>query len=150
MNKTSHQIMMHRICLIVIVPMLLHSCKSRHAKQASMIPETIVVHDTTIVNSSEKEQIFRVVVSFISRGEGTDQNARPMLDSYVTLFQEKYGLLAINQQLPWGREGEVDNCFLLNDFSPMQQITFIQGLNDLFKENDLVHIDENQRKPIVK
>lgn len=150
MNLSNLQLRLKKISFFIVVIMFMHSCKSRHVKKVAMLPETVVVQDSSNVHASQTEQLYRVVVSFISIGEGTDQEARSILDNYISTFRGTHGVLAKNAQLPWGREGEVDNCFLLDDFSPDQELQFINGLKELFKENKLVHIDENQRKTFTR
>jgi hypothetical protein len=44
---------------------------------------------------------------------------------------------------PWGREGEVDFCFTLNELSTNQRKKFIKEVRELLKDCKLVHIYEN-------
>ena len=113
------------------------SCKNRKPKS------TIIEAATQTDTKSDSLQI-RLVVVFISIGEGTDQEAIGKLNTYVDEFNRDYQVKALNVQMPWGREGEVDNCFKLDNFSPNQQDKFIAGVMELFKGNKLVQIQENQ------
>ena len=101
-------------------------------------------------NTNNNTVTWRLVVSFISIGEGTDQQARSKLDSYVEQFGHMIGAEIINTRIPWGREGESDNCFKLENLNPGFQEKFIAGLRELFQENTLVQIAENQPAKMKK
>ena len=137
--------------LLSLILILMFSCKARHGKEVTMLPETVVVQDSTTLHPPEQTgQLYRLVVTFISIGEGTDQEAGPMLENYVSVFNDENSILASYDRIPWGREGEIDNCFMLNNFSSVQQKSFIDGVNELFKENKLVQITENRRIVTIK
>ena len=89
--------------------------------------------------------IYRVAVSFISMGAGTDTEARPLLDNYVQQFMDATSKRIVYDAHPWGREGEIDICFTLDNLTPEEQTRFINGVRETFKGRELVHIEENKK-----
>ncbi len=90
--------------------------------------------------------ICRLNVSFFSIGTGTDAEARPMLDKYVQQFMDATSKRIVYDAIPWGREGEMDMCFTLDNLSPEEQTRFINGMRDTFKGHELVRVEENKKK----
>ena len=104
-----------------------------------------VAIDASKIESDTVPASYRVAVSFISIGEGTDPNARPKLDNYVQQFMDATSKRIVFAAHPWGREGENDICFTLDNLSPEEQVRFINGVKEVFKGNDLVHVLENKK-----
>ena len=135
------------VSVISVLTMLtIISCKPKE----KISKQVVVVSDTPMVKQDENTDTFRVVVSFISIGEGTDPEASAKLQAYLDKIGKDFGLHATNIRFAWGREGEIDNCFLLSDFNASQQTAFIKGLRDLFKGNSLVIIEEKVRNKYKK
>ena len=117
---------------------------------------TTTTTQTTVSSNTNKTQgdtvpaVYRVVVSFISIGEGTDANARPMLDKYVQQFMDGTSKRIVNDAHAWGREGESDICFTLDNLTPEEQVRFVNGLKEVFKGRELVHIIENKKNTYRK
>ncbi|MFM9055090.1 MAG: hypothetical protein ACKOQY_00145, partial [Bacteroidota bacterium] len=88
---------------------------------------------------------FRLVVSLISIGEGTDPEGMRLIERYVEDFGKLSGKPLSYVLIPWGREGEVDCCFALNELTPALQVQFIEGLNERAKGRNLLQINENAR-----
>lgn len=79
----------------------------------------------------------RLVVSFISIGQGTDAAARANLDKWLSKHPDvKY------EVIHWGREGEVDYRFDLKDRSAAAQQSIVNDVRALIGKNDLVLIKE--------
>lgn len=85
----------------------------------------------------------RVIVSFISKGEGPDSKTMASLESYVLSFGKKEGKTIAYDIYHWGKEGEMDYCFYLKELSKGKQEDFVNGLKNLTKESSLVFINEN-------
>ena len=113
------------------------SCKS--TKETEKYKTTTFSEDSSLSTAKQKEQIFRLSVSFYSIGAGTDATAidkfNNMLKSYSP--QLKYELSR------WGREGEINYCFQLKELNPNKQNTFINEVKKLLNDCQLVHIEEN-------
>ena len=88
---------------------------------------------------------YRVAISFVSFGAGTDPDGRPMLDNYVQQYMDATSKRIIYDAHPWGREGEIDICFTLDNLTVAEQIQFVSGLRDVFKGHELVHVEENKK-----
>ena len=88
---------------------------------------------------------FRLVVTFISIGAGTDPAAKEMLDRYIADYKMRTGKIPAYVMIPWGREGEVDCCFNMNELSDSEQVDFIAGLRNSMKSRELIQINENAR-----
>lgn len=102
--------------------------KSLTREEAKLAPET-----------------FRLVVTFISIGAGTDPAAKEMLDRYIADYKIRTGKLPVYVMIPWGREGEVDCCFNMNELTTSEQTDFINGLRNSMKSRELIQINENAR-----
>lgn len=87
---------------------------------------------------------YRFIVSFISKGAGTDSKIIEKFTKYVKEFEQKKGLILSNALINWGKEGELDYCFKLSELNTNDQIVFINESKALLKESDLVITEENK------
>jgi len=93
---------------------------------------------------------FRLVVVFISKGEGTDPEARSVLEGFLSNYAHVSGKRPAYVMIPWGREGEADFCMDLSELSPSLKSQIIEDLKIAFKGKELVQIQEsfkNRFKP---
>ncbi|MBK7966836.1 MAG: hypothetical protein IPK10_17305 [Bacteroidetes bacterium] len=88
---------------------------------------------------------FRLVVSFISFGAGTDPESKTILETYVYDYKLKNNKVVSYYMIPWGREGEVDCCFLLDELNASEQNYFIEGLKKVIQGRELIQINENMK-----
>jgi hypothetical protein len=80
----------------------------------------------------------RVMVSFISKGEGIDQQSKNKFDLWLA------GRPNIQYNIsPWGREGEVSYCFQLSNLSTDEQAAFVSDIRNLLTNRSLVYINEH-------
>ena len=82
---------------------------------------------------------YRLVVTFISKGAGTDAKSFEAFDNYVKNHAKK----PVRVSYGWGREGENDQCFTLSELKTKEQVTFIEELKKLVAIDDMVFIKEN-------
>ncbi|MBK8413304.1 MAG: hypothetical protein IPL22_01545 [Bacteroidetes bacterium] len=87
---------------------------------------------------------YRLIVSFISIGEGTDRQGRETLDAVLADWKTKKGKEITFESVAWGREGENDFCFRINNLSEKEQQIFVSDMKAAFKGRSLVQITENQ------
>jgi hypothetical protein len=87
---------------------------------------------------------YRLIVSFISIGEGTDPEARKIMDQIVQSWETKAGKKLEMETFPWGREGEVDFCFHLKELNAPDQAAFARDLRAAFNNRPLIQIAEYQ------
>lgn len=115
-----------RVVLFLSIVMITFACKSTKKSQNNTGVDT-----------------YRVIVSFISKGEGPDSKTMASLESYVLSFGKKEGKTIVYDIYHWGKEGEMDYCFYLKKLSKGKQEDFVNGLKNLTKESSLVFINEN-------
>ncbi len=86
----------------------------------------------------------RLIISFISIGEGTDPKAREIMDGSIKNWEERFKTKFEMESIPWGREGEVDFCFKLEELNEGDRAVFVDEIKSMFDGNKLVQISENQ------
>lgn len=92
-----------------------------------------------------KETVYRLIISFISIGEGTDGEARKMMDNVLGIWAEHNQVTLKYDTFPWGREGEVDFCFRLSELNTELQDAFVSEMKEVMKGRNLIQITENQK-----
>ncbi len=85
-------------------------------------------------------------VSFISTGAGIDREAKQNVLSFIENYNKVHNLSIVYETIRWGREGEVDFCFRLNELKKGKQNKFIQDMRELVKNREGVRISENTEK----
>ncbi len=100
---------------------------------------------SSVAKIQDENPKYRLAISFISIGTGIDSKTYKKVDSFLVAQPKK--LVCIDQA--WGREGEFDKYFLLNELSSKQQRSLIGQLKKICEGNEMVIISENvdnQRK----
>ncbi len=87
---------------------------------------------------------YPLVVEFISIGAGIDNKA---LETLKTMSNSPKKLKYVNHT--FGREGEIDFCYLLKELNDKEKAKFITDVKEAFKGNNLVILHENS-KPVNK
>jgi hypothetical protein len=93
--------------------------------------------DVTAVPERTEEQS-RLVVSFISQGEGIDKKTH---DAFVMWVKQK-GNIRYDAH-SWGREGEMNYCFALENLSPAEQDEFVEEVRAQLIGKQQVYINEH-------
>lgn len=105
--------------------------------------ETVKTTENTpasLSNTPDAPITYRLIVSFISKGAGTDSEKRTAILAYVNSHPKKPAYKTVI----WGREGEADYCFNLSEFSSKKElITFIEDIKKIAAGSDMVFISEN-------
>lgn len=124
--------------IYLILPLILFACSANKKTSNTLTSPTATGADSTC----------RFVVSFISIGAGIDNKAREEFDKFVLEYSAKNKEHIVYIPERWGREGEIDYCFKLNDLNASKQEEFIREAKGLLKESSLVRYKENvaQRK----
>lgn len=98
-------------------------------------------------NRQNKEQtagnIYRLTISFISIGSGTDGKARQEFLNYIQDFETKRNIKIGMETAKWGREGETDYCLKLAELNSDEQAKLISDIKELLKTSKLVRYSEN-------
>ena len=102
------------------------------------------IDETSKLNQEEK---YRIIVSFISWGEGIDPEARKIMENCMSENLENTEKEEVFEAMPWGREGEVDFCFSLSELNEEEQNNFVSSMQKTFEDNKLVQIYENSPAP---
>ena len=112
------------------------SCKSK--KEAAIVTETAPVAATSA--APETPIVYRLLVSFISKGAGPDSEKRTAFLAYVDAHPSKPAYKTVN----WGREGEIDYCFNLSELSSKKDmIAFIESVRKIAAGSDRIIVNEN-------
>jgi|GEM_PF-828052 len=87
------------------------------------------------------EAIYRLVVSFYSKGEGIDYRAAEKFEAFVLGYKPAVAF----EKTSWGREGEIDYCMKLSELSTKEQKQFIDLARIELANTQLVHFNENAK-----
>lgn len=87
---------------------------------------------------ADSANLYRVVVSFTSRGEGIDYKTAETFENWVK-DQPKHPAYT---KTHYGREGETCYCLKLNELSTREQEIFIRDLRTLLTDKPLIFIAE--------
>ena len=125
--------------LAAIVSLACISCKAK--KEAMKSDENT---PASVSNTPDAPITYRLIVSFISKGEGTDSEKRTAFLKYVESHPKKHAYKTVI----WGREGEADYCFNLSEFaSKKESMIFIEDIKKIAGGTDMVIISENAECP---
>lgn len=98
--------------------------------------ETNKLDEKVAVESTDN---YRFIVSFYSPGNGIDTK---MKESYLDFIGNNYPIIKF-EKTNWGREGEVDFCFLLDELNENDQVKFITESNNILSNSERVNVYEN-------
>ena len=90
-------------------------------------------------SESAKEQKYRLIISFASKGSGAGSTERDAITNYITSHPKKPAF----KNVMWGREGESDYCLTLKELSKKDQVDFVNQVKKLSGSNTLIFITEN-------
>ena len=111
------------------------SCKAK--KESAKATENTSSSSST---SNEKTMTYRLIVSFISKGAGTDATIRNAFTKYVENHPKKPAF----KLTTWGREGEGDYCFTLSEIKDKkEEAAFVDGIKQIIGSSDMANISEN-------
>ena len=101
-------------------------------------PDTVV---TTVVASAADtgNSVYRLTISFISKGEGIDYKTQQSFENWLKA-QPKHPAYEITH---WGREGETNYCLKLNELSTREQGIFVRDVRTQLTDKELVFVSEN-------
>lgn len=86
-----------------------------------------------------KEEKYRLVVSFVSKGTGTDSEKRKKFLEFVDTHAKKPAYKTV----AWGREGESDYCFNLHELSKKEQAEFVSEVKKITAGSEIIFVDEH-------
>jgi hypothetical protein len=121
------------------------STESSAEQHPEVAADTNAVVVWTRDQAAKGPETFKLVVSFISIGQGTDPEAAGLLATALAEFRSAKGKSPAYIMIPWGREGEVDYCFIMNELAPAEQREFIGFMKQKLGARTLIQIQENGR-----
>lgn len=126
-------------CILLLSVVLLYSCTSTKKVQKNENNNPIQSAD-----SIHKSDVYRLIVSFISIGEGRDEKLKLNFDAYIVQYEKTHNKILTIDKYTWGREGEIDYCFWLNNLTQQEQSAFIEDAKKIFGQSKLVFTKENE------
>ncbi|MDQ3109576.1 MAG: hypothetical protein M3R17_06740 [Bacteroidota bacterium] len=100
-------------------------------------PDSVV---TTVVApaADTAQNIYRLTISFISKGEGIDYKTQESFEKWLK-EQPKHPAYEVTH---WGREGETNYCLKLNELSTREQEIFVRDVRTQLTDKSLVFVSE--------
>lgn len=131
--------------LTLILSLGVYSCKS--TSQAKSTTETVPNEDNkeTAGKTDEKDKVYDMIISFISKGAGIDSDLKSKVDVALKNFNNTNKTDLKPEIISWGREGEVDYNFILKNLSTKQKKAFISSIEETVGSTDMAHITFNQK-----
>lgn len=96
--------------------------------------------DNPLPVSGQAETKYRLIVTFISKGEGIDSKAQEKFMHLVSNHPKKPAF----QEKTWGREGEKDYLLTLKELHIDEQKVFVDDVKKLISNSDMIFIKENE------
>ena len=124
--------------IIMLSAITLIACKSNSKT-------TKVDNSTTQETTNPDEQVFDLIVQFISKGEGTARELGDKFDEAVAKFNKDNHTNIEADKRHWGREGEYDLNFDLKNLSTKQKNSFISLVKETVGHTDMVHLKYNEK-----
>jgi hypothetical protein len=115
------------------------SCKSKKESTSSSAATASASPEPAATNES-KPVVYRLIVSFISKGAGTDSQKRTAFLDYIAKHPKKPAY----KEMRWGREGEADYGFMLTELDAKKELTgFIEDVKKIADGSDMMVVTEN-------
>ncbi len=136
--------------LLILSLIFLISCKSNKPTTGQetggkVLTETGTAKTDTVILTSPKAgpDSLRLVVFFYSQASGAEfELVNELIDS-VEAYSKNLGQKIEYKKIPWGREGETDVTFKLNELTPVQQTDFVAMARRVLAKGKFVTIYEN-------
>jgi hypothetical protein len=137
---------MKRILAVLLALLLVNACSKKTAPDSnstSEIKSKSSSAEIADIPETRTPEIYRLVLSFYSIGEGTDGAAIDNFNHFISNFQNSQPNIISVEETPWGREGEIDYCIKFSANNPDFQKDFVATVKSLLTDCQLVHINEN-------
>lgn len=148
------------IILITTAAFLFGTCKTKQKANEHQVlvtaekSDSVLMSDVVLLKVPAKDTttVENFTVVFFSIGEGTDSEARNNFEKFVDEFQKEHNFIFNMKKIPWGREGEVDYCFVFDNVTGELKNKFVTKVKEMLSTNKLVHLFKNKecRVPRVK
>jgi hypothetical protein len=101
-------------------------------------PDDSVVTTVVAPSVDTGQAIYRLTISFISKGEGIDYKTQESFEKWLK-EQPKHPFYEVTH---WGREGETNYCLKLNELSTREQDIFVRDVRTQLTDKPLVFVSE--------
>jgi hypothetical protein len=101
-------------------------------------PEDSVVTTVVAPAVDTGKTVYRLTISFISKGEGIDYKTQESFENWLK-EQPKRPSYEVTH---WGREGETNYCLKLNELSTREQGIFVRDVRTQLTDKPLVFVSE--------
>jgi hypothetical protein len=130
--------------LLISIAMSSFNCAgSKKSATNTNNAKSVTAENKSNMTSNNEKKVFRFTVSFISKGAGTDYQIKQKYDAFITDFETRNKVKLTINKAPWGREGETDYCFELNELNNEIVEKFITESKALLSTSDRINIGEN-------
>lgn len=100
---------------------------------------------TATETTNPQDQVFDVIVQFISKGEGIANGLKTKFEEAVANFNKTNHTNIEAEVRHWGREGETDLNYNLKNLSTNQKKAFITMVKETIGETDMAFIKYNEK-----
>jgi len=121
---------MKKISLILPILFFLGFTNVKAQENSSVTPK---------IETLPKKEKYALVISFISKGSGIDNDAYEKIDNFIKNYPKKPGINIIQK----GREGEKAMYLKLDELSKKEKKQFIKEIEKLASGNDRIMIQKN-------
>lgn len=132
--------MKNTLIIILIASTSLFACKSQSGAMGSDRIEPANSGKTAVEDGT-----YDMIISFISKGAGTDRVLKPKIDGIIEAFNKENGVALDYEKVGWGREGEVDYNFNFKNLSTKQKKDFIAQIKAAVGSSDMVFVAFNKK-----
>ena len=119
------------LILMALCSIAFASCKTKKASTS-----------TTTADTGTQVKC-RLAISFYSIGSGINGAKYDEIKNYI----DKHPKKPAYEQIPMGREGEVDICLSLKEMNNSEQKDFIKEIKKMGEGADRVNVNENVERP---
>lgn len=95
-------------------------------------------------DAKKAKVITKYTLSFTSKGEGYDAVARQEVTKFIKEYELKKDVALKYFEIPWGREGEFDMCFNLDNMSKSVRKDFAHKMDKFITKYPLVKSITNE------
>ena len=128
-----------RVLLVTFCVIALMGCKPKQNAPSSPQAPT----QTSDEIQDQKNALNNLVISFYSKGSGSNQAAVQTIENFLEEYSTKTTNPIPYSKVAWGREGEVDFCISLSGLGAGEKKNFIDNIRMLVKQYELINFLEN-------
>jgi hypothetical protein len=112
---------------------------------ASDVFKDEVKHEAVEEMKEETRTSYIFTVSFFSLGGGSDGKMMNKFKEFIESYNKDKNVVITYELNSWGREGEADFCFRLEELNAKLRADFIAKSRGILAESKLVHVAENSQ-----